>query len=319
MDAARRGDIVPPADARFLKKGLPSAQSRASDSSRARVISFLRSIYESVAETLPDVRDDTCEDFDCQNMVVELPELRDPYSEALEVKPMAKSSKMAGRSKVRKKKRSVTMNPERASEEIRYLPPGNLKDFWGQMVASEAESGQSPVAFSTFWRVWYQEFSFLRFRSQTSHSICSTCVQHRLLIREMSGHLKARQEQQRLHASHLQMQYADRICYWEARGCSRLPSSNFACLILDGMDQAKFAYPRSDLFASKELAGIQRPRAHISCLVLHGHMVIFTISPSNVAKDANSCIETTAFALTLLAKHTPTFQSSRFKSNRTTQ
>lgn len=215
---------------------------------------------------------------------------------------MADSSVRGGKRKIRKKKRSVVISSERKAEEDRYLPPGQMRDYWEQFKAAEgSDSGKVPV-FSTFWRVWLQEFSFLKFRAQSSHSMCSTCVRHRFLIREMSGHLRAREEQQSLYTLHLRKQYFDRVCYWELRGLSRLRSFD-AVLILDGMDQAKFAYPRSDFFRTKELAGVQRPRAHISACILHGRSVIFTVSPSNLAKDANSCIETTAFALSLLSKH----------------
>ena len=289
-----------------MKKGIPAAQSRDSDTSRARIISFLRQLYESVAETLPDVRDDSYE-FDNASVVLDIPELSDPYAEAMsqksqDIKPMADSSVRGGKRKIRKKKRSVVISSERKAEEDRYLPPGQMRDYWEQFKAAEgSDSGKVPV-FSTFWRVWLQEFSFLKFRAQSSHSMCSTCVRHRFLIREMSGHLRAREEQQSLYTLHLRKQYFDRVCYWELRGLSRLRSFD-AVLILDGMDQAKFAYPRSDFFRTKELAGVQRPRAHISACILHGRSVIFTVSPSNLAKDANSCIETTAFALSLLSKH----------------
>ncbi|CAK9096327.1 FO synthase subunit 1, partial [Durusdinium trenchii] len=282
--AARRGDVVPPVDQRFLKKGIPAAQSRDSDTSRARIISFLRQLYESVAETLPDVRDDSYE-FDNASVVLDIPELSDPYAEAMsqksqDIKPMADSSVRGGKRKIRKKKRSVVISSERKAEEDRYLPPGQMRDYWEQFKAAEgSDSGKVPV-FSTFWRVWLQEFSFPKFRAQSSHSMCSTCVRHRFLIREMSGHLRAREEQQSLYTLHLRKQYFDRVCYWELRGLSRLRSFD-AVLILDGMDQAKFAYPRSDFFRTKELAGVQRPRAHISACILHGRSVIFTEIPED--------------------------------------
>ncbi|CAK9080151.1 FO synthase subunit 1, partial [Durusdinium trenchii] len=282
--AARRGDVVPPVDQRFLKKGIPAAQSRDSDTSRARIISFLRQLYESVAETLPDVRDDSYE-FDNASVVLDIPELSDPYAEAMsqksqDIKPMADSSVRGGKRKIRKKKRSVVISSERKAEEDRYLPPGQMRDYWEQFKAAEgSDSGKVPV-FSTFWRAWLQEFSFLKFRAQSSHSMCSTCVRHRFLIREMSGHLRAREEQQSLYTLHLRKQYFDRVCYWELRGLSRLRSFD-AVLILDGMDQAKFAYPRSDFFRTKELAGVQRPRAHISACILHGRSVIFTEIPED--------------------------------------
>lgn len=58
---------------RYLR-GLPSKGEKSEDQSCERVASFLQQVYESVAETLPDVRDDT---FDSPALVVEVPELAD--------------------------------------------------------------------------------------------------------------------------------------------------------------------------------------------------------------------------------------------------
>ena len=73
-------------------------------------------------------------------------------------------------------------------------------------------------------------------------------------------------------------------------------------LIVDGMDQAKFSYPRSELFRSKDLASFVRPRAHIAAGLMHGRGIIFTVSPCDVKKDANSSIELIAMCLTQLSK-----------------
>lgn len=303
----RSGEISAPLDSRYLKKGLP-ADTKPSDTSRPRVVSFLRQIYDSVAEKLPDVRDDGYDDFQNPSVVLEVPELSDPYTRALnqgemksesEVKPM---SRKTGKTKTRKKKKSVYINPGRKDEEERFLPPGHMKDYWEQMLAAEAPSDLPPVAFSTFWRVWYQDFHFMKFRPQSSHAMCSTCLRHKMIIKSLTNHSKARQEQQRLFTAHLRSQYCDRLVYWELRARSRARSPFEVTLILDGVDQAKFTYPRSDVFRSKDLASVQRPRAHVSGLICHGRFILFTVSPSNVPKDANSCIETTAHALELLAK-----------------
>lgn len=172
------------------------------------------------------------------------------------------------------------------------------------MKCSEALTGnEKPVAFSTFWRIWNQEYPFLKFRPTSSHAQCGTCMRHKMLIRGLTGHMKARQEQINQYISHLQSQYRDRICYWELRGKSRL-KTNDILIILDGMDQQKFSYPRSPSFLSKELQGLNRPRAHISGVICHGRFVLFTVSPANVPKDANSCIETTAHCLQILSQET---------------
>ena len=309
IQAARAKETLPPADMRYLKKGTPSKAEKKDDTSRARVISYLQGIYDSVAETLPDVRDDTCDTDPV--VTLEVPELVDPYVKAMneaggsdEAAPSS-GAKRKGDKKVRTRKFSIQLHTERKhAQEDRYLPPGHIRDFWEQMKCSEALTGnEKPVAFSTFWRIWNQEYPFLKFRPTSSHSQCGTCMRHKMLIRGLTGHMKARQEQINQYISHLQSQYRDRICYWELRGKSRL-KTNDVLIILDGMDQQKFAYPRSPSFLSKELQGLNRPRSHISGVIVHGRFILFTVSPANVPKDANSCIETTAHCLQSLSQET---------------
>ena len=204
-----------------------------------------------------------------------------------------------------RQKSSCVINQDHKDEE-RFLPPGHMRDYWLQMVAAESsnESAESlpAVPFGTFWRIWYEEFSFLKFRHASSHTQCGTCVRHKLLLKEMSGYIHARQEQQKLYSKHLRLQYADRLQYWEARSASRQRSPASACLILDGMDQQKFLYPRADEFRAKELNQMQRPKAHISGCIAHGRFMLFVVSPSDLPKDSNSCIEITAHALELLSR-----------------
>ena len=121
----------------------------------------------------------------------------------------------------------------------------------------------------------------------------------------MCGHLLARKQQVQAYAAHLRAQYQDRLTYWDIRGVSRDRTPFEVCAIIDGMDQGKFAYPRSDLFRSKDLSGMNRPRAHIAASILHGRMVVFTVSPADLPKDANASIETTAHCIHLLSQMVP--------------
>lgn len=86
--------------------------------------------------------------------------------------------------------RSVRINPARLSEEERFLPPGTMRDIWEQMVA--LEKGMKPVSFAQFWRVWKAEYPHLKFRSTSSHAICAVCTRHKMLLKEMGHHLRAR-------------------------------------------------------------------------------------------------------------------------------
>ena len=144
---------------RYLSKGVPSKAEKKTDTSRQRVISYLQGIYESVAETLPDVRDDTCDTDPV--VTVEVPELMDPYVKAMKETPnfdeaaqgSGSKKKNDKKAKVRTRKFSIELHPERkCAHEDRYLPPGHIRDFWEQMKCSEVLAGdEKPVAFSTFW------------------------------------------------------------------------------------------------------------------------------------------------------------------------
>ena len=300
MAAARAGEIVAPVDLRYLSKGLPAQNSN--NSSRTRIVSFLRGIYESVAETLPDIKDEPGSGVDVTAITLGDPEIEDdPY-----VKALTDDTILTKQKHQRKRRFNLCLNTSRTkdSEEVRWLPPGHIRDFYEQMCVTESRSiDERPPAFSTFWRVWHEDFSFLKFRPTSSHAMCSTCLRHKLLIRGMSGHMKARVVQIEHYASHLRSQYNDRLRYYDLRGICRLRNLTEVLLIQDGMDQAKFTYPRSDLISeSKELAGMPRPRAHITGAVAHGFLVLFTISPADLPKDANTSIETTAHILHLLSK-----------------
>ncbi|CAK8988948.1 unnamed protein product [Durusdinium trenchii] len=167
------------------------------------------------------------------------------------------------------------------------------------MIASHPRES---ISFSSFWRVWRQEFANMRFRPSSSHALCSTCLRHKLLIRDMHQYLFARQQQHAFFQAHLKSQYLDRVQYWDLRGVSRLASPFQVTLILDGMDQSKFCYPRGAVYMAKDLATLQRPRAHISALIAHGHFVLFVVSSADMPKDSNACIEVTAHALQLLSE-----------------
>ena len=281
---------------RYLRKGLPKV---VPSEGRAKIVSFLESVYNSIAETLPDVRDDWDGD-----VAEGLPELADAYADAL----MAHDSETVEGDKEQKRKKgkrarknSLVINTQRfEGRELRFLPPGCMRDYYEQMNAAGG-SDCPPCGFVTFWRVWREEFPFLLFRSTSPHTICSTCTNHKIMIKELHGHLRARQEQHRLFAAHLRAQYQDRLTYWGLRGTSR-DSPFEVTLILDGMDQGKFAYPRSELFRAKELATLSRPRAHITGMICHGHFLLFSVSPANLPKDSNMSIELTAHALQLLSR-----------------
>ena len=311
IGAAREGQITAPVDLRYLQKGVPKRGAATADSSRGRVVTFLRGVYESIAETLPDVKDEAFDPDPDSDMAVQLPQQADPdpYAKALSEPNLQFSLKPKKGKGIHTKRLGIWMNPERHPEkgfEKRWLPPGHIRDYYEQFLVTEPEhfaANGKPIAFSSFWRIWYQEFgSVLQFRPTSSHAICSTCVRHKLLIKGFCGHLRARQAQVEHYADHLRSQYNDRLIYWDLRAQSRLRTSCDVLAIVDGMDQAKFQYPRSELFRSKELQGMVRPRAHICGAIVHGRGVLFCVSPADLRKDANSSIELVAHILQLLSR-----------------
>eukprot|EP00438_Fugacium_kawagutii_P021571 Skav212155 [mRNA] locus=scaffold754:104394:116972:+ [translate_table: standard] len=220
------------------------------EGSTSKVCSYLEQLYESVAETLPDIRDDGVETILEPDLSKEP---TDAYAEALtregssQVPAVVCKSAAKPKQKQRKRKQGLDLHVERLPEHsglpIRHLPPGCMRDYFEQFRALD-EVGHN-VSFSTFWRCWKTEFQHLRFRPVSSHSQCSQCVHHKMMLRELGTFLLAKKRQGDLYRAHLMAQYRDRQIYWQIRASSRLRVTGHLCLILDAMDQCKFCYPRS--------------------------------------------------------------------------
>lgn len=115
--------------------------------------------------------------------------------------------------------------------------------------------------------------------------------------------MAARKTQQELYAHHLRAQFADRATYWTNRGISRTPNNGYILMTIDSMDQSKFCFPRGDKneFQSKELSGLQRPKAHITLCLVHGYFLLFTTSQADLKKDSSTMTDILFHALHLLA------------------
>ena len=228
--------------------------------------------------------------------------LDDAYGENLtgETPPVTGKFNMVGkRPRMRKWKLGLKLHRERhpdvSGKEVRYLPPGVMRDHWDAMKALDSTQ---VVSFKTFWATWHTEFPHLRFRPTTSHSQCSTCIHHKLVIRELANHMAARQKQSQLLVEHLMSQYRDRMAYWAIRGSSRLGCSTTICCILDGMDQCKFMYPRSNLLQAKDLASLQRPKLHLTGCIIHGFGLAVILANHDHPKDSSLMTEILAILLT---------------------
>lgn len=122
-----------------------------SASVKGDIVSFLEYLYQSVAETLPDFRDEL------GNTSAVKVDVADPYAEKLHAKgegEKIQSDLAPPRKKPRKTNRQVVINQSRKEMEERFLPPGTMKEFFDQYVLQSALS--KPGSFPTFWRVsWF--------------------------------------------------------------------------------------------------------------------------------------------------------------------
>lgn len=261
--------------------------------STARVVSFLQTLYDSVAETLPDVRDDGIE-----LSIFGGGESVDPYA-TVDLPPALMEP--VKRQKVRRYKQGLKVHVEREPEtsgvEERYLPPGTMKEYYEQFKCLD-----DSVSFSTFWRVWRTEFNYLKFRGVTSHAQCSCCIHHRLLLKELAPYIHAHAKQASLFHLHLAAQYRDRMIYWSFRGSSRLRVMGHLTIIQDGMDQAKFALPRTRLVLAKDLATLQRPKLGVIGVIAHGWSFLMAISNPDQPKDSSCMADLFCHMLTRLER-----------------
>lgn len=151
--AVESGQNSPPIDLRFLERPLDKLNG---DSSRAQVVSFLEGLYNSVAETLPDVKDDT-QDISFEHHAGD--DACDAYAEALNNGLETVTAPTKGNKRMRKKIKSVQITegrrPRESGEEIRWLPPGSIKEYWEQLRANDSEKN---ISFSYFWRVSWLQF-----------------------------------------------------------------------------------------------------------------------------------------------------------------
>ncbi|CAK9087504.1 FO synthase subunit 1 [Durusdinium trenchii] len=192
-------------------------------------------------------------------------------------------------SRKRTRKMSLNIDTARAQNfEERHLPPGCMKDHYETF---RTLTGPNAASFKTFWKVWHEQFSFLKFRPTSSHAQCSACCRHKLLIRGLSNHLAARKFQIKLLGEHLLNQYRDRQIYWSLRGQARLKPSMSLVAIIDSMDQMKFQYPRTPLAYSKDLSALIRPKLHLTACIAHGFSLMFFVAKHNHPKDSSLMAE----------------------------
>ncbi|CAE7278860.1 unnamed protein product [Symbiodinium sp. CCMP2592] len=275
VSAVMQGRSQAPTDKRYLKRNQSQTSVKTGE-----VYSYLETLYESVAERLPE--DDAVE----LDMSGDLGNQQDD-SEAEESNVILLADCEA----------SVTVG----HDSKKYLPPGSIYDEYKQYLAL----GNEKCSFSTFIQVWQTHFAgILGFRGKRQHAMCATCTRHKLLLSCMP-HAAARTRQRLLFERHLADQYRDRMIYWKTRGDSRALGSSTLSIIMDSVDQAKFAWPRSKVFRSKQFDAFHRPRLHITAAIAHGHAVMVYVAHSDVTQAGATTVDMLGHLLTRLKDSVP--------------
>ena len=144
-NAVQEGHPKPPMDLRYLSKSQFGRDN--TSEGVTEVISFLEKVYTSIAENMPDMRDDTW-DVATDNATA-VDDVDDPYSLNIGIYPVSEEKTP----KTKQHQRGVTVAPGRTVAdgcEERWLPNGTMKEYWTQFCA---QNPTAKVSFPTFWRV----------------------------------------------------------------------------------------------------------------------------------------------------------------------
>jgi hypothetical protein len=272
-EAVMNGAPSCPVDARYVKYGISTRPCILG----SEVFSYIKTLYDSVAETLPEtlLSDESVSSKSGQGVAdaddYDTIELQQPSAPDVQLPMFGAASK--------------------------FLPPGSITQEWKQFCA--VHPGNS-CSWWTFWSTWRTYFGLvLHFRGNFQHTVCSVCVKHRLLLTQLAHDSAASNKQRILYSRHLKSQYSDRQWYWDIRAQSRL-RDRVICIIIDGMDQAKFSWPRHPVFGSHEFDSFHRPRLHIVAALVHGFFVEVFCSHADLRKTGSSTCEQLASIFTRL-------------------
>lgn len=264
LKAVMNREKNPPLDLRYVKR-IPRAEPTAK---RGEVWSFLCGLW-AVAESLPD---DSLSAFE--------------------------EDKNEGLQQVVKVKQTwyADLVPEEPAQEMKHLPPGSHAEYFRQFKA--LATGQCSQ--KLFMDVWEKDFPNLRIRAKGRHTMCPICIKHKLVMKKLRNNEQALNRQRSMYDRHLAAQYLDRKRYWAVRADARLQLYTLA-VICDGMDQAKFGWPRSpDIVDNHNFDRYQRPRLHLFGAIIHGHAMLLTLSHNDISKSGSTTVDVLAFVLTYL-------------------
>ena len=203
-----------------------------------------------------------------------------------------------------------TASSSRASapkSEMKHLPPGCWTEVWAVHAALCKMEKRPHASLSTFRRRVRSDRWRLKlcFRPKHQHAKCDTCARYKILIKTASSF-----EIQNLwgyrYGKHLASQMRCREVYYSRRAKSiatshgrLVGSAGCATLIIDAIDQAKFACPRHTP-NSKLLEDTYRPRLHVIGVRIAGYLKAGFILDPTISKDADCWVEVVVRSLALL-------------------
>lgn len=172
---------------------------------------------------------------------------------------------------------------------MRYLPHCRLVDLYWQFIAAWDEqnsngylSFQTPPCFRTFAARWTHWKKWLRIRKVSQHAQCQTCFDLQLTINSVKSAWGQKMQAARDLRAHYRLQYQDRCIYWSMRFMSKA-YKDVLTIIIDGMDKAKFAWPRWPIDrVSKAMEQLIRPKVCLTAAIAHGWCTCLFMTPEFV-------------------------------------
>lgn len=162
------------------------------------------------------------------------------------------------------------LDPKRLS--ARELPPGTWSQLYVLYQASclaEERPCASRAVFYACTKTWRKA---LKFRPFSKHSICKQCDQLKSEMRHSNSFLQHATSADKL-LGHLSLTWRCRQAYWHAREVSQ-SHQDLLCIIFDGFDKSKPAFPRWPHHRQPKGATFERiSRTHVavSALLCHGY------------------------------------------------
>jgi hypothetical protein len=211
---------------------------------------------------------------------------------------------------------SIQYGPGMLNGPLRFLPPQKRIHLYWEYVGwcQASETKGQPASLNTFLRAYRAGSNKLRIRKAGTHALCDKCLALKQAIR---GALcpNARKEAMERYTEHILRQWLDRQIYWHAQSLScqlrtaltmgqKMESlarnASQACLIVDGIDQAKFRIPRV-LEKGHSLDKLLRPALHVQGAWCHGFGYHLAVSDADMKKDTNNNVEVIARMLSALS------------------